>query len=211
MSGAAPPLVLASGSPRRREILDRLGLEFEVVPAPDDVEGEWDGEEPPEAFARRAATAKADAVAAGRPDRLVVGADTIVVLDGRVLGKPADGAEARTILGRLAAREHVVHTGVAVLAPGPRRAAGVESTAVRFRGLTAAEIEAYVETGEPLDKAGAYGIQEFGASLVEGIRGCYFNVVGLPVARLLTLLSETGWRYRPPGRILPVDETEEAT
>lgn len=205
----SPALVLASSSPRRRRILELLGLAFEVRPASPEVEGSWDGAEPPSAFARRAASAKAAEIADGRADALVVAADTIVVLDGTVLGKPADEAEARATLARLAGREHVVHTGVAVVAPArgvsPRReASGVEATAVRFRPLTEEDVEAYVATGEPLDKAGAYGIQGHGAALVQEVRGCFFNVMGLPVARLLTLLEEAGWRYAFPGVLRPV-------
>jgi len=195
----APPLVLASASPRRRHVLAQLGLEFEVRPAPDEVEDPWDGREEPKAFATRLARAKAAAVAAERPEALIVAADTIVVLDGEILGKPRDPDEAVSMLARLAGRWHTVHTAVAVTAPGRREAAGIESTEVRFRPLDAAAIAAYVATGEPLDKAGAYGIQGFGAALVEEIRGCYFNVMGLPVQRVLAALEAVGWRYVFPG------------
>lgn len=202
--GAAPTLVLASASPRRRDILERLGLEFAVLPAPDHVEGEPGPGEAPEAYAVRAARAKAHAVAEERPRAVVVAADTIVVIGAEILGKPAGEAEATAMLRRLAGREHVVHTGVAVRGPAGA-AAGVESTVVRFRGLSDPEILAYVATGEPLDKAGAYGIQGYGAALVEGIEGCYFNVMGLPVARLLVLLEDAGWRYLFPGRLRRTD------
>ncbi|HUP01968.1 MAG TPA: Maf family protein [Gemmatimonadota bacterium] len=202
----APPLVLASSSPRRRDVLGRLGLAFEVLPPPDGTEATWSGGEPPGPFALRLAEAKASAVATLQPAALVLAADTIVVLDGTVLGKPADAEDARAILTRLAGRDHTVYTALALAAPGPRRAAGVEATMVRFRDLEPNEIEAYVATGEPLDKAGAYGIQAYGASLVAGVSGCYFNVMGLPVARLLALLREIGWEYRAPGRLRPVGE-----
>lgn len=194
-----PELILASASPRRREILDRLGLGFEVVPAPDHVEGDPARGEAPEAFAVRAARAKADAVAEGRRNAVVIAADTIVVVDGEVLGKPADPARAAAMLRRLAGRWHVVQTGVAIRAPEGAAASGVESTTVWFRTLSDDEIDAYVATGESIDKAGAYGIQGLGAALVERIDGCYFNVMGLPVVRLLEVLGEAGWMYSFPG------------
>jgi septum formation protein len=201
----APPLVLASGSPRRRHVLEQLGLGFEVVPPPDGVESPWGGDEPPVPFAERLARAKAAAVSANRPDAIVLAADTIVVLDGSVLEKPRDEPDARAMLFRLAGREHVVYTAAAIEAPGEGRrtaALGVESTAVRFRPLGVEQIAAYVATGEPLDKAGAYGIQGYGAALVESVRGCYFNVMGLPVVRVLALLEQIGWSYEFPGRLV---------
>ncbi len=201
--GEAPPLVLASTSPRRRHVLEQLGLVFEVAPPPPDAERAWDGAEPPDRFARGLALAKGRAVRAGRPGALVVAADTIVVLDGEVLGKPAGPAAARAMLARLAGREHMVHTGVAVLAPGGE-ASGVEATEVALRALSEADVAAYVATGEPLDKAGAYGIQGLGAALVEGVRGCYFNVMGFPVARFLALLEELGFTYDWPGKVRPI-------
>ena len=198
--GSAPPLVLASGSPRRRELLAGLGLAFDIDP-PRSPEGNWGGE-PPEAFARRLAEAKAAEVAARRRGHLVIGADTIVVRDGVVLGKPADPAHARVMLEFLAGRVHTVHTAVTVIGDA-RGATGVERTEVRFRELTSAEIDDYVATGEPLDKAGAYGVQGLGATLVEEVRGCYFNVMGLPVVLLLRLLPKAGWEYRMPGLLQP--------
>lgn len=200
---AAPDLVLASGSPRRRQVLEQLGLTFEVVPPPEDVERAWDGSEPPEVFAQGLAMAKAAAVAPRRPGMIVLAADTIVVLDGEVLGKPVDAAEAARMLRRLAGREHLVHTGMAMTAPDGAAASGVESTEVAIRSLSGEEIEAYVATGEPLDKAGAYGIQGLGAALVEGVRGCYFNVMGFPVTRFRALLGELGYTYAWPGFLLP--------
>ncbi len=199
----APILVLASASPRRREILGRLGLEFEVLPAPDHVEGDPRPDEAAEAFVLRAARAKADAIAEGRRGVVVVAADTVVVVDGEILGKPAGEAEAAAMLRRLAGREHVVYTGVAVRDDRGGSGAGVESTTVRFRGLSDDEIDAYVATGESLDKAGAYGIQAYGATLVAAIDGCYFNVVGLPVVRLLEVLGDAGWIYAFPGALRP--------
>lgn len=197
-------LVLASASPRRRRVLEQLGLDFEVRPAPERVEGEWDGAEPPEAFVRRTAEAKATAVSGECPGSVVIAADTIVVLDDRVLGKPVDPEAARGMLLRLAGRGHVVETGVAVVAPGGA-AVGVEETEVGFRALDEDEIAAYVATGESLDKAGAYGIQGYGAALVEGVHGCYFNVMGLPVTRLLEVLRRAGYAYEFPGRLRAVD------
>jgi septum formation protein len=200
----APPIVLASGSARRRELLSRLGLSFEVDP-PRREEDVWAAGEDPDAYARRTSAAKAAEIVERRPDALVVAGDTIVVLDGVVLGKPQDAESAKAMLARLSGREHAVHTAVTVIAPGRGRAMGTEITRVRFRRLGAEEIDDYVATGEPLDKAGAYGIQEYGATLVEGVSGCYFNVMGLPVVRLLALLDEIGWTYRVPGRLRPVD------
>ena len=201
----SPQLVLASASPRRRELLGRLGLVFEVDP-PRVPEETWCEDEAPGDFARRQAEAKAAEVTERRPSHLVIAADTIVVLEGAVLGKPDDAAHARSMLERLSGRTHAVHTGVALVC-GPRRASAVEVTEVRFRALDPVEIRDYVATGEPLDKAGAYGIQAFGATLVEGVSGCYFNVMGLPIVRLLRLLAETGWEYRVPGRLEPVDRS----
>ena len=205
----APALVLASGSPRRRQILAQLGLAFEALAAPDGVETPWDRSEEPTSFAVRLARRKAAAVSEVRPDALVVAADTVVVLEGEVLEKPDDEADARRMLARLAGREHIVHTGAAVEAPGAGGersvAVGLESTRVRFRPLGADEIDRYVATGEPLDKAGAYGIQGYGAALVESVGGCYFNVMGFPVVRVLALLAETGWRYEFPGLLVARD------
>jgi nucleoside triphosphate pyrophosphatase len=184
------PLVLASASPRRRELLALLGLAFDVVPA--DVDEAWRNGEPPEVHAERLAREKARAVR--RPGSVTVGADTIVVVDGAILGKPADAAEARTMLRRLAGRGHVVHTAIAV-AYGDRMASAVVSTSVWFRPLDDAAIASYVATGEPLDKAGAYGIQGYGAVLVDRIEGDYFTVMGLGLARLVDLLGEVGLRY----------------
>ncbi|HEU4464112.1 MAG TPA: Maf family protein [Gemmatimonadota bacterium] len=203
MTRDAPPVVLASSSPRRRRVLEQLGLDFRVVPAPDGVETPWNGVESPPRFAERLALAKAAAVASSCPDAIVLAADTIVVLEGEVLEKPRDEAHAREMLTRLAGRAHVVHTGAVAVAP-QGSASGLESTAVRFRALDAEQIEAYVATGEPLDKAGAYGIQGYGAALVESVDGCYFNVMGFPVNRVLALLERVGWRYAFPGRLVPV-------
>ena len=191
------PVVLASASPRRRELLALLGLAFDVAPA--DVDESWRNGEAPAVHAERLAREKA--TAARRADSVTIAADTIVVVDGDILGKPRDRAEAAAMLRRLGGREHVVHTAIAV-AFGGRLVSGVEATRVWFRTLAEPTIEAYVATGEPLDKAGAYGIQGFGAVLVERIEGDYFTVMGLGLARLVDLLGEVGLRY-DFGSVMP--------
>ena len=188
---AAVPVVLASVSPRRRELLGLLGLTFEVSPA--DLDETWRNGEPPAAHAERLAREKAAARA--RPGAVAIGADTIVVVDGDILGKPRDAAEAGAMLRRLSGREHDVYTGVAV-AFGGKTAAGTSRTVVRFRALDDATIRDYVATGEPLDKAGAYGIQGYGAVLVERIDGDYFTVMGLALGLMVELLRRVGLCYR---------------
>lgn len=183
-------LVLASRSPRRAELLAISGVPFEVVP-PGQVETELAsrlGELPadPAGYATTLAEAKAKAVAAAMPGRLVLGADTVVVLGSEILEKPRDLREACSMLGRLADRRHTVVSSLALVG-GPAGLAGVsswEATEVEFLPLSPATIEKYVATGEPMDKAGAYGIQGYGAMMVRGVQGCYFNVMGLPLARL---------------------------
>jgi septum formation protein len=200
-------LVLASASPRRRELIERLGLAFEVLPA--DVDESMRRGEAPEALARRLAEDKASAIAHVRPDALVVGSDTIVVVDGDVLGKPVDDDEAVRMLLRLQGREHRVETGIAVVAPpaagqkAARVASSVVGVDVRFRAFDEALARAYVATREPLDKAGAYGIQGFGSALVERIDGDYFAVMGLPVVRMLAHMRELGWDYRFEAGLRP--------
>jgi septum formation protein len=184
------PVVLASASPRRRELLTLLGLAFAV--APTDVDESWRNGEAPEVHAERLAREKA--LAGRRDGALTIGADTIVVLDGDILGKPADRTEAAAMLQRLSGRDHVVHTAIAVAYAG-RIASAVVSTRVWFRTLAGSTIAAYLATGEPMDKAGAYGIQGFGAVIVERIEGDYFTVMGLGLARLVDLLGEVGLRY----------------
>jgi septum formation protein len=185
------PLVLASSSPRRQELLRLIGLTFETVPA--DIDETWQNGEAPARHAERLARAKAAAI--GRPGAVVVGADTIVVVDGAILGKPRDADDAAAMLRRLSGREHAVHTGIAV-AYGGRIVAGVETTRVTFQPLEEETIAAYVATGEPLDKAGAYGIQGYGAVLVARIDGDYFTVMGLGLGRLVALLAKVGLVYR---------------
>ena len=181
-------LVLASASPRRAQILAMLGFEFEVEPT--SAEDEPLHEPDARAHAQVQAERKAAAAARGRYVGTSIGADTIVVVDGAILGKPDSDATALAMLRRLRGRWHLVHTGVALQDAGNgRRVAGVETTAVRFRAWDDDTLQRYVQTGECADKAGAYAIQGYGAMLVDEIRGCYFNVMGFPVQRFLALLG----------------------
>ena len=180
-------VVLASASPRRRELLTRMGLDFEVIVSEAD-EGLEDGTPPAEGV-RTVAERKARAVLPLAPDALVIAADTTVDLDGTSLGKPRSEAEARAMLASLSGRTHAVHTGVAVAYRG-RLLTAVDTTAVTFRTLGEDEIRAYVATGEPMDKAGAYGIQGKGGALVAATDGDFDNVVGLPCRLLARLLAE---------------------
>lgn len=192
-----PTLVLASQSPRRAELLRTLNLTFDVAPA--DIDEAYRPGETPSAHAERLAREKALTVARRRPDALVVGSDTVVVIDGAVLGKPGDSADAVAMLMRLQGREHSVETGVAVAYAGDRAVSAIESVRVVFRAFDEQTAADYVATGEPMDKAGAYGIQGFGRTLVDRIDGDFFAVMGLPVVRMLGLLEELGWRYRFDG------------
>ena len=181
-------ILLASGSPRRRALLAELGWRFECA-APDVDESPFPGEAP-EALCERLARTKAESPR-DREDALILAADTIVVADGRILGKPADRVEGRKMLSLLQGREHEVLTGVALRWAG-RTVSAVERTAVRFRPLTDEEIAAYIATGEGTDKAGSYAIQGKGSLLVSAIEGDYFNVVGLPLCRLGMLMESVG-------------------
>ena len=185
-----PRVVLASASPRRRDLLSLIGIEHEVRPA--NIDESYRDGETPRAHAERLAREKAEAIEA--PDAVTIGSDTIVVVDGEVLGKPRDDAHAAEMLERLSGRSHVVMTGVAVRWQH-RMASSLVEVRVTFRELARDEIQAYVATGEPMDKAGAYGIQGYGATIVERIDGDYFAVMGLPLERLVTLLRELGIRY----------------
>ncbi|MEM6782136.1 MAG: nucleoside triphosphate pyrophosphatase [Bacteroidota bacterium] len=184
------PLVLASGSPRRRRLLGSLGLAFEVHVSghPEDFPTDV---APGDAVARLALE-KAQLVAPSHPDALTLAADTTVVLDGCILEKPADADEAKAMLRSLSGATHTVHTGIALYHPASNRAVtSTESTRVTFGLLTEAEIGAYVATGSPLDKAGAYGIQDdYGPLFVERIEGDFYTVVGLPLRRLYGVLRE---------------------
>ena len=191
--GPVPDLVLASASPRRADILAMLGLDFQIVPAR--VREERAPGEPPPRYVERLAREKAQAVAVTRPESLVLGGDTVVVQGDHLLEKPADPEEASRMLEALAGRDHEVHTGMALVSPGGRVTSEVATASVSIRDLSRAEIEAYVRTGEPMDKAGSYGIQGMGAALVSSIAGDYYAVVGLSVQSLVTLLGRVGIRY----------------
>lgn len=188
----APRVILASASPRRRELLALVGIAHEVRPAAVD-ETPRPGEHHA-AYAERLAREKASAVAAGAPEAVVIAADTIVVLGGVVLGKPADARDAVRMLAMLRGCSHTVQTAVAVAFRGAL-VSGLETVSVTFRDLSDAEIAAYVDTGEPLDKAGAYGIQGFGATIVERVDGDYFSVMGLGLRRLVALCERVGLTY----------------
>ncbi len=180
-------LVLASGSPRRQELLARLGIGFSVVVP--DVDETPHPDEAPATMVRRLATDKAAAVAAISDGAVVIGADTTVALDGEIFGKPVDDDDARRMLRRLSGRAHHVHTGVVVRADD-REVTEVVTTAVVIAPLGASTIEWYLATGEPFDKAGAYAIQGHGALFVEGVRGSVSNVVGLPLTTVVRLLDD---------------------
>jgi septum formation protein len=187
-----PRVILASASPRRRELLALIGIAHETRPA--DVDESPRPGETPAGHAERLARAKAHAVAEREPDAVVIAADTIVVVDGDVLGKPRGAEEAAAMLRRLSGRAHTVCTAIAV-ARGARTESAVESVEVTFRPLTDDEIGAYIATREPLDKAGAYGIQGYGATIVERVNGDYFSVMGLGLRRLVELLERVGASY----------------
>jgi septum formation protein len=182
-------LILASRSPRRRELLRGAGFDFDVRPST--VEETASPGETPEEFARRAAREKALEVAASAPpESLVLGADTVVVADGEILGKPANAPDAARMLRLLSGVTHRVITGVCIVrAPDRVEALAHETTFVTFRCLDEEEIRDYLASGEPFDKAGAYGIQGLASKFVTRVEGCYFNVVGLPVALVCDLLE----------------------
>lgn len=183
-------IILASQSPRRRELLERMGItDFEVIPA--------QGAEiftrslTPGQLVEELSRNKCAEVAAAHPDDLIIAADTVVAVNNRVLGKPRNEEDAARMLTALSGRLNMVYTGVTV-ALGKERVTEHEMTSVRFRPLTQADIVRYIATGEPMDKAGAYGIQGYGCVLVEGISGDYYNVMGLPVCRLAKMLARFG-------------------
>ncbi|HSO22823.1 MAG TPA: Maf family protein [Chondromyces sp.] len=193
-----PPLVLASASPRRRQLLELLGLAIEIIPA--DVDERPEAGELPAVFALRAARDKALEVAGRHPERLVLGADTVVELDSSVLGKPRSRAEAAAMLRALSGREHLVHTAVA-LADGESVHSLVDTAEVRFAALSDQAIEWYVSGPEPMDKAGAYAVQGRGGLFVLGVNGSPHTVVGLPVHRLPEIFACHGldfWAYLSP-------------
>ncbi len=182
-------IVLASGSPRRKELLETLGLDFRIVPARgEEIPPEGAG---PAETVTALARAKAAEVAESCPEALIIAADTIVWAEGRILGKPKDEADAKRMLHMLSDNAHEVYTGVALIYRG-KSAVGAEKTKVFFRRLSDAEIDKYVAGGEPMDKAGAYGIQGRAALMVRRLEGDYFNVMGLPLCRLGQMLEEIG-------------------
>lgn len=184
-----PPTVLASGSPRRRTLLEALGVRFDVRPA--DVDEAPHPGEVPEAMAVRLARAKAEAIAVTVPEALVLGADTVVVIEGRSLGKPRDADENRTFLRHLAGRWHRVVTAHHLVL-GDAAAAASVTTEVRLRPLSELEIDRWAASGAGLDKAGGYAIQDVGAALVDEVRGCYSNVVGMSLPAVLREASRLG-------------------
>ena len=189
MDDRPPPsrrVILASGSPRRRELLENAGLAIEVIPSP--AEEIHDAAMAPGTLCEANARLKAAAVAGAHPGTWVIGADTLVFLDGIPLGKPADRAAAAAMLAALSGRTHDVRTGVCIVDPGGRARTFHETTRVTFRALDAAAIRAYHALVNPLDKAGAYGIQEHGERIIEKIDGPYDNVMGLPVAAVVAAL-----------------------
>jgi septum formation protein len=181
------PIVLASSSPRRRELLQQAGLVFEIIASP--AEEIHDPALKPDILCELNATLKAAAVAVQRPDATVIGADTLVFIDDLPLGKPRDFEDARDMLRRLSGRTHQVCTGVCVIYPGGQQKQFHDLTAVTFLPLDDAAIDAYFSLVNPLDKAGAYGIQEFGERIIAGIRGSFDNVMGLPVDKVLAALG----------------------
>lgn len=189
-------IILASASPRRRELLAKAGIEF-LVDASNVPEAPTDNESPTE-FVQRVAVEKAEAVAPRHPGCLVLAADTVVVVDGVIFGKPNDRADARRMLLTLSGRSHVVLTGVALLDGGGRLQGHVEESQVEFRKLSANEVEAYLDGGEPFDKAGAYAAQGEGSQFIAALRGSRSNVIGLPMEATLELL-------RGHGVVAPMD------
>ena len=182
------PVILASGSPRRRELLQQMRLNFTVLSP--DVD-EHAAPMPPEALVQLLSSRKAAAAAAAHPEAVVIAADTVVCQDGLILGKPADEADARRMLERLSGKKHQVYTGFTVQ-QGIRLQTCVEGTTVHVRPLSTAEIDRYIATGEPMDKAGAYGIQGLGGVFITGLEGDYYNVMGLPICRLAQVLRSFG-------------------
>jgi septum formation protein len=198
-----PRVVLASSSPRRRELLTLIGIPHTVRAA--DIDETPHASELPRAHAERLAREKTTTVADGDRDAVVIGADTIVVVDGDILGKPRDQREAAIMLRRLSGRTHVVLTAVAVARHG-RLVSGVESVDVTFRRLSDEDVTRYIATREPMDKAGAYGIQGFGATIVERVDGDYFAVMGLALGLMVRLMAQIGVEYR----FGPVTESAQA-
>ena len=200
IKGFSPPVILASGSPRRIELLNALGLDFTAEPPAFDENSliemfpSLDADEKMGGLVEKIAAEKAKSAAANfNGPGIFIAADTLVVLDGRALGKPSDEEDARRMLELLSGRTHKVATGICIFEkPGGSCRTSHVITEVTFKDLSNQEIENYLRSGEPMDKAGAYGIQGKGGLLVEGIRGCYYNVVGLPLPELYSMLREFG-------------------
>ncbi len=185
-------LILASASPRRQELLSQLGTPFTVLPA--DIDERHHAGEAPRDYAMRMSRTKAQHVARQHPDAWVLGADTIVTMDNRILGKPKDAADAAAMLSSLSGRVHTVMTSLAVLQHGRAyMAVDTVNTLVHFRHLSESDITGYIATGEPFDKAGAYAIQGHASVFVDRYEGCYTNVVGLPVQRTAAMLRDAGF------------------
>lgn len=183
-------LVLASQSPRRKELLEQVGVSFETQPSV--LEEVIDPALPPEKVVQSLALQKAEEVFRGHPEKIVLGADTLVAAEDTILGKPTDDADAADMLRRLSGRTHQVHTGTAILS-AEERTVFTETVHVTFYPLSESEIQTYIQSKEPADKAGAYGIQGLGAVLVERIEGDYFSIVGLPVAKVVRALKKHGF------------------
>ncbi len=191
MTATAPQLILASQSPRRRYLLEQAGLTFAVIPSAFDEDSVLLAN--PADYVKTLAEAKADAVARQYPDSWVIGADTIVTIGNTILGKPGDSGEARQMLERLSGQSHFVYTGYAIVCKNKRTGiSDAIKTDVQFKDLTKDEIDWYIQTGEPFDKAGAYAIQGMGTFLVRRIHGSYTNVVGLPVCEVIETLIKMG-------------------
>ena len=194
MSDKEPRIILASSSPRRADLLRSIGVEFEIVPS--QVQERPHTGEAPADYITRLARAKVISIARKREQGLVIGADTIVVLDGKILGKPVDEADAARMLRSLSGRWHAVMTGVALYDVATRQeVADYDKTLVRFGQLNEPEIDWYVKSGEPMDKAGAYGIQGLAGLFVEEVAGNYFNVVGLPLPLVYRLARRLGYSF----------------
>jgi len=194
MSDKEPRIILASSSPRRADLLRSIGVEFEIVPS--QVQERPHTGEAPADYITRLARAKVISIARKREQGLVIGADTIVVLDGKILGKPVDEADAARMLRSLSGRWHAVMTGVALYDVATRQeVADYDKTLVRFGQMNEPEIDWYVKSGEPMDKAGAYGIQGLAGLFIEEIAGNYFNVVGLPLPLVYRLARRLGYSF----------------
>ena len=192
-------MILASGSPRRRQMLTLAGFDFQVIVPDVDESAFLFNPAQPGRLAEKLARAKAEAVAATRPDDVVLAGDTIVVLGDRLMGKPVDQAEAIDMLTNLSGVSHQVITGYCLARSGRAEPPRSAVTEVAFRALSRAEIENYVQSGSPMDKAGAYGIQDLGGGLVKNIKGSYTNVVGLPLAQVIEALARLGLTPNPNG------------